>query len=53
MWNLVDKAHNPPVDPSPVSTPVSLSGNATLVNYTLSVFATTGFDNEQLDVSTD
>ena len=44
VWNLVDNAHNPPV---------SESGNATLVNYTSSIFATTGLDNEQSDFSTD
>ena len=44
VWNLVDNAHNPPV---------SGNGNATLVNYTSPVFATTAFRNEQLDLSTE
>ena len=44
VWNFVDNEHNPPV---------FANGNATLVNYTSPLFATTGFDNEQLDVSTE
>ena len=44
VWNLVDNTNNPPVFGN---------NNATLVNYTSPVFATTGFDNEQLDVSTE
>lgn len=44
VWNRVDEAHNPPVFGG---------GNATLVNYTSPVFATTAFGNEESDVSSE